>query len=124
MGAYDGTKKLNVVGPYDQNSTDCTTVSNSATTHLTSPDGKRYLVDNIILCEYAGSGTTVTAHRIPKSGTLATTNRILSLLPVAANETVVFAPDKGIYLYDGDFIQLVAANASRVTATINYRAEV
>lgn len=83
------------------------------------------VVDSIIATEYAGSGSTFTVRKVASGASDAAAANILTAVPIAANETVL-VPEMaggslGLVLNAGDSIKALAANASRVNLTINYR---
>lgn len=85
------------------------------------PAGSRYVIDSIIFCEYAGSGSTVTLRVVNSSDSEGATNNILTTSAIAANETIFITTP--IYLEAGDSLKGLAANASRVNYNVNYRTQ-
>lgn len=83
------------------------------------------IIDSIILCEYAGSGSTVTIRKVVSGASDAAAANIFTAIPIAANETILIPETVGgslnLNLPAGGAIKALAANASRVNMTINYR---
>lgn len=85
------------------------------------PTGSRYVIDSIIFCEYAGSGSTITLRVVNSADSEGATNNILTTMAIAANETITFSIP--IYLEAGDSLKGLAANATRVNYNVNYRTQ-
>lgn len=83
------------------------------------------VVDSITLCQYTGAATTVTVRRLPSGGSEGGSHNQFTAMPIAASETILL-PEQGQaslnwYLQPGEAIKALAADATRVTMTINYR---
>lgn len=92
-------------------------LTTSAAAVYTVPAGKTGVVKQIILNNTGSSGTTVAAHIVPNAGSPSTGNQIITGLAIAGNSQIIWAAD--IPLAVGESVQLLAANASTVTATVS-----
>lgn len=115
-----------ISGEWIHKSTGPTVLTASSVEHLSrAVGGAEIIIDNIVLCDNSGSGSTVTARKVASGGTDDGTANFLTAYPIGASETAI-VPDNGnpsnlLFLNEGDSIKLLAANASRIVAHINYR---
>lgn len=91
-------------------------LTTSAAVVYTVPAATTGVVKQIIFNNTGSSGTSVTAHVVPNAGSASTGNQIITLLPIGANSQLIWSAD--IPLAPGETVQLLAANASTVTATV------
>ena len=91
-------------------------LTTSAAAVYTVPAGKTGVVKQIILNNTSSSATTVAAHVVPNAGTASTGNQVITGLSIAGNSQIIWAAD--IPLAVGESVQLLATNASTVTATL------
>lgn len=89
----------------------------TATTLYTVPASTDVRVTEILLCNTTGTDATFTLSVVPNGGTAAATNRILSALLVAANETVVV--ELATYMTAGGFLSGLQGTTSAITVTIS-----
>ncbi len=91
-------------------------LTTSAAAVYTVPSGTTGVVKQIIFNNTGSAATTVTAHLVPNAGSALQSNQIISALSIAGNSQLIWAAD--IPLSPGESVQLLAANASTVTATV------
>ena len=90
-----------------------TQLGTTTTTVVTAATGHTNVLKQIVICNTDTVDRTVTL----AIGTAATAaNRLMSSLPVGANDTIVF--DTAIVLAAGETLQGLADTASKVTVTV------
>lgn len=89
----------------------------SAGTAYTVPASTDVKVTSIVLCNTTSSSATVTISVVPSAGTAAASNRVVSALALAGNETVTL--DTPVHMTAGDFISALQGTSSAITVTIS-----
>lgn len=91
-------------------------LTTSAAAVYTTPAGRTGVVKQIIFNNTGSTATLISAHVVPNAGSASTGNQIITSLSIAGNSQIIWAAD--IPLAPGESLQLLAANASTVTATV------
>ena len=95
------------------------------TTILSVPAGKKYAITTLLVCNYAGTISTVNdssfdMHVIKGSGGVkSNTNLILNTIEMPAQDTFTFNVER-LILEEGDRIVLNSPDADLLSATISY----
>ena len=90
-----------------------TPLGTTTTVVATVPSGYQYIVKQVIMCNTDGVDRLISL-AIGSSATVA--NRFISLLPIAASDTIVY--DTGIVINAGETIQGLSDTASKVNVVL------
>ena len=88
--------------------------ANALTTEYTVPSSTKTIVDKFTATNTDSGAQTISVHLVPSGGSADATNRITSLLSIAADASVELPEIKNQVLMTGDFISVVASVTGKV----------
>lgn len=94
-------------------------LANSETTQITAAASTTVTIKGATLCNNSGSTVNVSVSVVKSGGTAGSSNRVISVYPLAAGDTLIAKQISAHELGTGDFISAIASSASAVVFVLS-----